>query len=431
MPHQAFIDAYESPASAAFGMRLELKQPVRLDDTLRELRGVSESPRSPGERAEALVDVIEHSSPSFLVRNPRPAAPHPEEFEDEPVEDEPSMRPQARRRAAGLGPVPAFLRTERQSVIEPARTIPLEAIGGVEVLPNHPSPPPVDTPDAAKEKAANWTAASSNEVGMERPSHETHKPVAGITDTPDCAVPETDEEPGSLSEQDESAAGLLPMYQVDHFAWPKACELFERRAGRQIDRLTEAVEAMVFSGTRYLGFASRRRGEGCTTILAGTARRLAARGRKVVLIDGDLSNPRLADCLGLAVETGWEKAVDRECRLEEVLIESVEDGGLTLLPWCGATLDADGLLLENPLDFAIFKALGQEYDLVLVDLGAISSDTENSAVRSPLFHSDCVDSVVIIQDVRNTSREEVLQMKETMETAGIRPAGLAENFAVV
>ncbi len=443
MPNQAFIDAYEAPKPAPYGTRLDLREPVRMDDALRELRVGAKKTSNADERAEVLVDLIEHASPRILVRTPRPSAPHPEEFEDEPANDGPSDQKTVRgQRRPELGPVPAFLRMQCSPKVEPVSTIRIAEIDDCGELDDLPLDPTAETaPAIAAAIAAKGPEKPSRaDRGADQADRELNEDDSSEPFIPESVEPESGEldasresepEPIAPEQSDDTSAAseLLPMYQVDHFAWPETCDLFERRAGRQMDVLSEAVEALIFSGTRHLGFASYRRGEGCTTLLAGAARRLAAHGRKVALVDGDLSNPRLADCLGLAVEAGWEKVVARECRLEEVLIESVEDGGLTLLPWCGAALDTEGTLVENPLDFGVFKTLEQEYELVLFDLGVISPDTE-APIRSPLFHSACVDSVVIIQDVRNTSREEVVRMKETIEAAGIRPAGLAENFAL-
>ena len=431
MPNQAFIDAYETPKPAAFSGRARRRQAVQIDDALRELRGIDDDSRTPDERADALVDVIADAKPRLLVRRPRPTGPLPQEFEDEHEDDDSGEGQAENIRSIAMGPVPAFLRKQREPVVEETPTIRMDALGDLSASAGISVDIPEDvlaqTQDAAVTLPIFPRADAEPEADESAPADETEETITQETESGDTADEADDEEGVSGG---DVAEGLLPMYQVDHLAWPKACDLFERRAGEQLDLLTASIETMVFSGTRYLGFASFRPDEGCTTVLAATARRLAGTGRKVAIVDADLRAPRLAEYLGLAVETGWEEVTIGRCGLEEALIESTGDGGLTLLPWCGPTLTDDETLFENPLDFSLFKTLGHDYDVVLFDLGAIGASEDADSVRSPLLHSDCVDAVVIVQDVRDTRRDQVLRVKESLETAGIRPAGIAENFVV-
>ena len=440
MENQAFIDAYRAPRPVRFKGGLEETNSVRIDETLRELRGAGESISDPTERAEALVDVLEDPSPRLLVRSPRPnaPAPMPEEFEDDRGDEESDEHQEndllsaTRNEAVSLGPVPAFLRKQKEPVVEESPTIRMETLGDLSASAGL----SVDIPEEALSQMESRSTETDDgdlaDDGLESIPFRMHG--AEDADQND-SVPGTETQNEIVSEEEasedsQSPRGLLPMYQVDHFAWPKACDLFERRAGEQLGTLTKAIEATAFSGTRYLGFASHRKAEGCTTVLASVARRLIQNERRVVLVDADLANPRLAENLGLAVDAGWEKVAAGECGLEDVLIESTGDGELTLLPWCGPTMEAETPLFEDPLDFALFKTLGENYDLVLFDLGAIGTGAHTDSARSPLLHSDCIDSVLIVQDVRATQRDQVLEVKETLEAAGIRPAGITENFVV-
>ena len=427
MPNQAFIDAYGTPKPVSFSGHSERKLAVQLDDTLRELHGVVEESRTPDERADALVDVIAQTGPRLLVRRPRPSAPLPQEFEDDHEDEDSGDRQAAQTGSVTLGPAPAFLRKERERerIVEETPTIRIETLGDLSASVGI----SVDIPDDALSQSEGEVVTlpifprAEDEPETDGSATIEPEPLAEEARLREAQHQETDD--------DEDAVGrLLPMYQVDHFAWPKACDLFERRAGEQLELLARSIESMVFSGTRCLGFASHRPAEGCTAVLAATARCLAQNGRKVAIVDADLRDPRLAESLGLAVDSGWEKAAAGQCSLEEVLIESTGDGGLTLLPWCGPTLSAEETLFEDPLDFALFETLRRDYDVVLFDLGAIGAAEDTDSVRSPLLHSDCVDAVVVVQDVRDTQRDQVLRVKETLEAAGIRPAGIAENFVV-
>ena len=437
MPNEAFIDAYAAPKRATFSGP-NRNEAVPLDDALRELHPRGDDARSPDERADALVDAIEHVSPRLLVRIPRPSAPSPaEEFEDD-RDDEDSIERgtdsdrAVKQGAVSWGPAPSFLRKQREPVAEAIPSIRMETLGDLpgtteidadvlEEVVERTEKEPVTMavfplPDAETEPEEVVAAAVVEPTEEEAPNE--------AESSPEEACPE------SSHDDSETTERLLPLYQVDHFAWPKACDLLERRAEDQLEQLAGSIESMIFSGTRYLGFAAHRKTEGCTTILAATARRLARSGRKVVMVDADLPDPKLAECLGLAVDAGWEKVAAGECGLEEVLIESLGEGGLTLLPWCGPTPESEATLFKDPLDFSLFKKLGSDYDAVLFDLGGIGAADDANSVQTPLLNAECLDSIVLVQDVRDTSRNQVLRVKEIVETAGIRPAGIAENFVM-
>ena len=83
------------------------------------------------------------------------------------------------------------------------------------------------------------------------------------------------------------------------------------RAAEEFDRLADALLAANARGQKVLAMAGCCRGEGATTLLLCAARRLAERGVKLVLVDADLSRPRLAKRLGVELQSGWNEAIRR------------------------------------------------------------------------------------------------------------------------
>ena len=102
-------------------------------------------------------------------------------------------------------------------------------------------------------------------------------------------------------------------------------------------------------------------------MLLCAARRLAARGKKIVIVDADLSDPQLAKRLGLLPQLGWEDVAAGRQPVEEVLIESATDN-IAVLPLC-TPLDISGIsYAAKRLMAECLNTLRNNYDLVLMDL---------------------------------------------------------------
>jgi Mrp family chromosome partitioning ATPase len=142
-------------------------------------------------------------------------------------------------------------------------------------------------------------------------------------------------------------------------------------------------------------------------------------------VDADLGNPELARRLALLPEAGWEEVVAGQVALAEVLIESVADR-LAILPWCGPRSTGGETMLTHPPRRDTLEPLRADYDLVLIDLGAIGIGTAESAAPSG---DPWLDAVVLVHDVRQTPRQRLRRIQEYLETANVPQAGIAENFA--
>ncbi len=118
------------------------------------------------------------------------------------------------------------------------------------------------------------------------------------------------------------------------------------------------------SGTTIL-ISSAERGEGKTSIAAAFSRRAAGDGMRVLLIEGDLHRPRLAQALKLAAQPGIESALagDREFASA---IQRDGKSGLHCLLATGASNNPMTLLTGER--FAALMAFARtHYDLVVID----------------------------------------------------------------
>ena len=220
-----------------------------------------------------------------------------------------------------------------------------------------------------------------------------------------------------------------PSFQVDGFAWPSGCTRLSMVAGEQIDRLADALADERDQGRRVVAMSGCRPGDGCTTLLLCLARRLAERGLRIAVIDADFDNPLLARRLGLLPEVGWEEIFTARLPVEEVTIESVQEG-LAVLPLCGSVSGEAFPAGDHADPAARLDVLRERYDLVLVDLGPLGDDTlEGQGVLQAVL--DWIDAMVLVHNVSATSEDELNRIRRRAQAAGLVEAGIAENFVEV
>ncbi len=123
---------------------------------------------------------------------------------------------------------------------------------------------------------------------------------------------------------------------------------------------------MQYNKGKAILFASGKGGVGKSTIAAALAVALATRGRRVLLLDGDLGLRSLDLILGLQDASLYELAdcLERRCTLEEATVPHKEYPSLHLL---------SGGQQARPKDFAakdlarVLRTLKKRYDYLLVD----------------------------------------------------------------
>ena len=86
-----------------------------------------------------------------------------------------------------------------------------------------------------------------------------------------------------------------------------------------------------------------------------------------------------------------------------------------------------GALPDNPTAAAeCIATLAAEYDLVLVDLGPLERAAGGKAI--PCGIGEHVDAAVLVQDMRATSTERLVEVQRNLRAAGIAHAGVVRNL---
>ena len=425
---KAFIKAYRQQDPAVSAIPLDTSGTQSLvealeDRPLREAKKQTAVARHNGVLAALQTERLQPKYPQVVNK---PAAKHAPAAEAEDSESEacnggvpPFLRRFATPRGLAVGNGAAV---DPDGALQTGRTARIDAGADdvsrqTQVVP----PPHIDSAAIANDRAvdrATSAAVEGSDVENDADASDCLQNTGSASE--ETSVADTDGELRESSESDGSDSGVFrPVLQVESLAPSSVGERLQRKAAAELDRLADVSLDMAKAGKTVLGFASDHPGQGTTTLLGCVALRLAQRGQRVAMVDANLSNPQLAEEMGLLPECGWEKTVTEPIPLEELVVESVRQS-ISLLPLC---LPCE--LAGSSGDFAPFReAIGrlrQHYELVLVDLG-VPGEALIGALGA------VVDTVLLVRDVRSAQPDRVFGLHRTLNRAGVNVAGMIESF---
>lgn len=220
------------------------------------------------------------------------------------------------------------------------------------------------------------------------------------------------------SEQSCEAAPILrllrPAVQLERFAWPSLTSRWMRGCGEQLDGVADALLRAVRSEQRIIGFSSCRPGEGVSSVVLATARRLSQRRCRFAVLEGNWDAPQFARRLALLSNDGWEAVIDGRRDLADVMV-GADEGRAAVIP----AMRAPSLKAEPARIAETYDLLRQNYELVLIDLPPRGCGT-------PHLGSLC-DSIVLIQHPRQTRMRELQQYAAQWSSEGVSVLGVVQN----
>lgn len=161
--------------------------------------------------------------------------------------------------------------------------------------------------------------------------------------------------------------------------------------------------------------------EGKSTTACNLAITLASAGVRVILVEGDLRRPRVADYMGLDGAVGLTDVLIGRAALDVVL-----------QPWGNSTLSvlASGPLPPNPSELLgsaqmgeLLKTMQARADIVLIDAPPLLPVTD-----AAVLGRECHGALVIVRYGR-TTREQLTRSLGALESAGARVLGTVLNMA--
>jgi capsular exopolysaccharide synthesis family protein len=159
--------------------------------------------------------------------------------------------------------------------------------------------------------------------------------------------------------------------------------------------------------------------EGKTTLAAHLAIANADRGKRTLLVDGDLRRPSLHAKFGLNPQTGLSNVLTGELSWEQVVVPIDGKNSLSLLPaGLGSHRAAD---LIGPRLATLLDAFAKEYDLVIMDSPPLLGFAECLQMAA------AADGVLIVSLAGETKRRAVVEVISTLRRLRANIVGVVLN----
>lgn len=194
------------------------------------------------------------------------------------------------------------------------------------------------------------------------------------------------------------------------------------RHAESIRRLrTNLMFVDVTTGGHSFVVTSSVPGEGKTTTTINLAIAMADAGSKVLLIDGDLRNPSVADAMGLDGSFGLTTLLLGQAEPVDV-IQQWHETSLHVLPAGPIPPNPSELLGSEPME-NLFGKLSHEFDFILVDSPPVVPVID-AVLINKLTHG-----LVMVVAADRTKKRDLQSAVHSLETVEAPIAGFAINMA--
>jgi Mrp family chromosome partitioning ATPase len=187
---------------------------------------------------------------------------------------------------------------------------------------------------------------------------------------------------------------------------------------------SQIVESVFFSDEspkKVIVFSSPGRQNGCSWIIARSARTLAKRtSGSVCVVDANLHHPALHNLFCLDNSRGFLHALQESHPIRSYT-QQLQDTNLWVLPSGGLIAAASPGLLSPDVVTARLEELAREFDFVLIDAASLKTATDASIIGR------CADGLVLVLAANSTTRENAMSSKQALEAAQVKLAGAVLN----
>ncbi len=160
-------------------------------------------------------------------------------------------------------------------------------------------------------------------------------------------------------------------------------------------------------------------GEGKTTLAAHLGIANAVRGKKTLLVDGDLRRPSLSSKFGLTPREGLSNVLNGEMRWQDVVLPISDKPNLSLLPAGVGSHRASDLI--GPRVSTLLDEFAKEYDLVILDAPPLLGFAECLQIAA------AADGVLVTTIAGKTKRGAVADVIGTLRRVHANLIGIVLN----
>jgi receptor protein-tyrosine kinase len=184
---------------------------------------------------------------------------------------------------------------------------------------------------------------------------------------------------------------------------------------------------------RCIAVTSPSAGDGRTTTAIDLAAALAESGRSVLLVDGDMRNPAIADRLPLddkmrarAIRTGLSTVLVGEDEISSAVISHVDVGeySITVLP-AGPLPPRPGELWATDRATQLLEYLAGAFDYVVVDTPPLGDYTDGAIVGA------LGDGAILLARIGGTTDRSLRRAVQVLQSANVALLGTVVTFEPV
>ena len=178
------------------------------------------------------------------------------------------------------------------------------------------------------------------------------------------------------------------------------------------------------AGCLAVGIFSPIRGEGRTLTNANLSLALAQAGKKILLVDSDLENPKVGPLFGVeaSVSSGLSSLLSGQASLKEV-VKSSGVPGLSLLPASSDSTDVSGLLSPSALKKWL-EEVKPKFDFILFDGPPLLTSPDSAVLAAAL------DGIVLLARFGKTRRPDILKSIKQLQSAHVPLWGTVINGVI-
>jgi Mrp family chromosome partitioning ATPase len=218
---------------------------------------------------------------------------------------------------------------------------------------------------------------------------------------------------------------LRPGTTIASFQWPPICRALAQQCDEQLDGLADLLLREVGSGRSLIGVVGMLPGCGTSTIALCLAARLAGRGRRLMLVDGNFCSPRLAAWLEAVPTTGWQDVLKHGGPLADAVIRATDDH-FDLLALDARKTDKALQLVGGLQAVVTAGVLRHGYDVVLVDAGPFF-DSASQPIVLELTRNMGIDAVLAVTGPEPANARDLGTLAGHLSRSGCELLGTIEN----
>lgn len=219
---------------------------------------------------------------------------------------------------------------------------------------------------------------------------------------------------------DVPVIGVLPRNRRRRLKTKRLSDFLDHSSAIEPYRsLLKSIEASSMRKSKVMVFTSTRRGEGKSDVVARLGMVAAMLGRKVLLIDADLSLPRQHEIFGLSISPGLTQAVVGQVETKKSIYNSGINN-LDVLPR-GDFAPRPSTITESSNIRHLIELVSSDYDLILIDSPPMMECADATTL------SQYSDGLICTVRPNLTERDDLTEAVMTPRKAGINVMGVVVN----